>query len=271
MSDVWSLIIMQERLQKIIASAGAASRRKAEELILEGSVTVNGKVVTELGTKADPIKDAIKVKGKLLRQPERKTYIILNKPKGFITSVSDPEGRPVVMDLLRGVKARVFPVGRLDYDTEGFLILTNDGEFANALMHPSHEIPKTYLAKVKGVLEEKELESLKKGIRLKEGITAPAFVKKLRKTDLNSWIEITIHEGRYHQVKRMLERVGHTVLRLIRVKYGPIILGDVPAGKYRHLTSQEIKKLKELGVRRNDESPLPLRERVRVRVSGGIN
>lgn len=236
---------MQERLQKIIASAGIASRRKAEELILEGSVTVNGKVVTELGTKADPAKDAIKVKGKLLRQPERKTYIVLNKPKGFITSVSDPEGRPVVMDLLRGVKARVFPVGRLDYDTEGILILTNDGDFANTLMHPSHEIQKTYLAKIKGVLEEKELERLQKGIRLKEGITAPAVVKKLRKTDTNSWIEITIHEGRYHQVRRMLENVGHAVLRLIRVKYGPVILGDVPAGKYRHLTAQEVKSLKE--------------------------
>lgn len=237
---------MQERLQKIISCAGVASRRKAEELILEGGVTVNGKIVRELGIKADPEKDAIKVKGKLIHIPRRKTYIVLNKPKGCITSVSDPRGRPVVMDLLKGVRARVYPVGRLDYDTEGLLILTDDGELAHALMHPAHEIPKTYLAKIKGVLEDKEIEKLERGMRLREGITAPAAVRKIKRTDSNSWIEITVHEGRYHQVRRMLEKVGHPVLKLFRSRHGPIELGDVPLGRYRYLTPQEVKKLKEI-------------------------
>ena len=238
---------MQERLQKIIANAGVASRRKAEELILEGNVTINGEVVRELGTKADPEKDAIKVSGKLIHKPQRKTYVVLNKPKGFITSMSDPEGRPVVTELLRGVKARVYPVGRLDYDTEGLLILTDDGDLAHMLMHPGHEIPKTYLAKIKGVLEDKDVDKLKKGIRLKDGITAPASVSKVRKADENSWIEITIHEGRNRQIRRMLEEVHHPVVKLIRVKYGPIELGDVPLGKYRYLTLQEIKMVKDAG------------------------
>lgn len=235
---------MLERLQKIIANAGVASRRKAEELILEGSVTVNGKIVKELGAKANPEKDAIKVKGKLIHIPQRKTYIVLNKPKGYITSVSDPQGRPVVMDLLKGVKSRVYPVGRLDYDTEGLLILTDDGELAHALMHPAYEMPKTYLAKIKGVLEDKEIEKLKGGIRLREGITAPAAVRKIKRTDSNSWIEITVHEGKYRQVRRMLEGVGHPAMKLMRVRYGPVELGDIPLGKYRYLTQAEVKSLK---------------------------
>lgn len=235
---------MQERLQKIIANAGIASRRKAEELILEGSVTVNGQVVRELGTKADPEKDAIKVKGKLIHRSQKKTYIVLHKPRGYITSMSDPQGRPVVTDLLRGVKARVYPVGRLDYESEGLLILTDDGDLAHTLMHPSNEIPKTYVAKVKGVLEDKEVGRLEKGIRLREGVTAPAVVKRIKKTDSNSWIEITVHEGRYRQVRRMLDEVRHSVLRLIRIRYGPIELGDIPPGKYRHLTPEEIKRLR---------------------------
>jgi len=240
------MIIMQERLQKIIAHAGVASRRKAEELILEGSVTVNGRVVRELGAKADPDKDAIKVRGKLIHRPLKKTYIILNKPRGYITSMSDPRGRPVVTDLLKGVRARVYPVGRLDYDSEGLLILTDDGELAYTLMHPSHEIPKTYIAKVKGVLGDKEIQRLERGIRLREGVTAPAVVKKIKKTDSNSWIEITVHEGKYRQVRRMLDEVRHPVLRLIRIRYGPVELGEIPPGRYRYLTPQEIAKLKAL-------------------------
>ncbi len=235
---------MQERLQKIISAAGVASRRKAEELIVEGCVTVNGRIVTELGAKADPEKDAIKVSGKLLRIPQTKTYIVLNKPRGYITSMRDPEGRPVVTELLKGVKARVVPVGRLDYDTEGLLILTNDGELAHALMHPSHEMPKTYLAKVKGVIEDSAVEKLRRGVRLREGMTAPAEVNKLKKTDANSWIEITVHEGRYRQVRRMLDEVGYPVIKLIRVTCGPLALGNVPPGKYRHLTSEEVKLLR---------------------------
>jgi len=239
-------IVMQERLQKIIANAGAASRRKAEELILEGSVTVNGAVIRELGSKADPEKDAIKVMGKLIHLPQRKTYVILHKPRGYITSLSDPEGRPVVTELLKGVKARVVPVGRLDYDTEGLLLLTDDGDLAHTLMHPAHEIPKTYVAKVKGVLEEEEVRKLEKGVRVRGRMTAPAIVKKIRKAEENSWIEITIHEGRYHQVRRMLEEVEHPVLKLIRVRYATMELGDLPPGKYRYLTPQEVKSLKAL-------------------------
>ncbi len=235
---------MQERLQKIISAAGAASRRKAEELIVEGSVTVNGRIVRELGTKADPEKDAIKVSGKLIHLPQSKTYIVLNKPRGFITSMKDPEGRPVVTELLKGVKARVVPVGRLDYDTEGLLIMTNDGDLAHSLMHPSHEITKIYLAKVKGIIEDKAIERLEKGVKLREGVTAPARVKKLKKSSANSWVEITVHEGRYRQVRRMLEEVGYPVIKLIRVTYGSLALGNVPLGKYRHLTSDEVKLLK---------------------------
>lgn len=237
-------MIMLERLQKIIANSGAASRRKAEELIVDGLVTVNGTIVRELGTKADPENDAIKVSGKLIHIPHRKTYLVLNKPQGYITSMNDPEGRPVVTELLKGVKARVYPVGRLDYDTEGLLIMTDDGELAHSLMHPSHEVSKTYLVKIKGVLEDKEMEKLQKGIKLDDGVTAPAVVRKLKKADANSWIELTIHEGRYHQVKRMMERVGHTVIKLIRVRYGSIELGNVPPGTFRYLTPEEVKVLK---------------------------
>ncbi|OGW43179.1 MAG: pseudouridine synthase [Nitrospirae bacterium RBG_16_43_11] len=236
---------MQERLQKIISAAGAASRRKAEELIVEGCVTVNGRIVRELGTKADPEKDAIKVSGKLIHLPQSKTYIVLNKPRGFITSMKDPEGRPVVTELLKGVKARVVPVGRLDYDTEGLLIMTNDGDLAHSLMHPSHVISKIYLAKVKGIIEDKAIERLEKGVKLREGVTAPARVKKLKKSVANSWVEITVHEGRYRQVRRMLEEVGYPVIKLIRVTYGSLALGNVPLGKYRHLTSDEVKLLKD--------------------------
>ena len=219
---------------------------------------MNGQIVRELGTKADPERDAIKVSGKLIHLPRRKTYVVLNKPKGYITSMSDPEGRPVVTELLRGVKGRVVPVGRLDYDTEGLLILTDDGDLAHALMHPSHEIPKIYLAKIKGVLEDKEVEKLEKGMRLKDGKTAPAVVNKVKKAAENSWIEITVHEGKYHLVRRMLEGVKHPVLKLIRVKYGPVELGDTPLGKYRYLTPQEVKRLKEMGpagVRKGSLSP----------------
>jgi len=237
---------MQERLQKIIARAGIASRRKAEELILQGLVTVNGQVVTRLGTKADPEKDAIKVKGKLIRIPRQKVYIMLNKPRGYITAASDPLGRPVVMDLLKKVKVRVFPVGRLDYNSEGLLLLTNDGDLAHKLMHPSREIPRRYYVKIKGVLDEKDMARLERGVKLEDGVTAPARVRPVRKTKANSWIEITIHEGKYREVRRMLERVGHRVIKLIRTGYGPLELGNLPEGQYRYLTPEEVKKLKEM-------------------------
>jgi 23S rRNA pseudouridine2605 synthase len=236
---------MLERLQKIISAAGIMSRRAAEELIIEGRVRVNGKVVTELGTKADAARDHIKVDGKLINPKQPPTYIMLNKPAGFVTTMSDPEGRPTVQDLLKGVKVRVYPVGRLDYNTEGLLLMTNDGDFAHLITHPKHEFPKTYLAKVKGVVDAKSMSDLEQGIYLEDGRTAPAKIKKVRKEEANSWLEITIHEGRKRQVRRMFDRVGHSVIKLKRIRTGNLSLGDLGEGTYRHLTPVEVKALKE--------------------------
>jgi 23S rRNA pseudouridine2605 synthase len=246
---------MLERLQKIISAAGVTSRRAAEELITEGRVRVNGKVVTELGTKADASRDHIKVDGKLINPRQQPTYIMLNKPAGFVTTMSDPEGRPTVQDLLKGVKTRVYPVGRLDFNTEGLLLLTNDGDFAHLITHPKHEFPKTYLAKVKGVLDDRQIELLEKGMFLQDGKTAPAKVKKVRKEEANSWVEITIHEGRKRQVRRMFDHVGRSVIKLKRVRTGGLSLGDLAEGSFRHLTSAEVKGLLEAALK-SDEGGL---------------
>jgi 23S rRNA pseudouridine2605 synthase len=243
---------MLERLQKIIAAAGITSRRAAEELIAEGRVRVNGQVVTEAGSKADPAKDHIKVDGKLINPHQPPTYIMLNKPAGYVTTMSDPEGRPTVQDLLKGVKTRVYPVGRLDYNTEGLLLLTNDGDFAHLITHPKHEFPKTYLAKVKGVLEDSQIEKLEAGMFLEDGKTAPAKVRKMRKEEANSWLEITIHEGRKRQVRRMFDHVGHSVIRLKRTKTGSLVLGDLPEGSFRHLTSEEVRALRDTALKTDE-------------------
>jgi 23S rRNA pseudouridine2605 synthase len=235
---------MEERLQKILAKMGIASRRAAEEIILEGRVTVNGQVAT-LGMKADPSKDHIKLDGKLLTKPEPKVYLMMNKPKGVITTLSETEERPTVRDYLKGIRYRVFPVGRLDFDSEGLLLLTNDGDFAHSILHPSKKIPKTYHVKIKGIIEDEKIYKLRRGIKLDDGITAPAEVKKLRKAEENSWIEITIYEGRKRQVRRMLERVGHLVLKLKRVKINGIELGNLPSGEIRYLTPEEVGKIKK--------------------------
>jgi 23S rRNA pseudouridine2605 synthase len=203
---------MEKRLQKILSEMGIASRRKTEELITEGRVTVNGRIAI-LGMKADPARDHIKVDGKLLLRPEPRVYMIFNKPRGTVTSLYDPEGRHTVKDCLKGVRYKVFPVGRLDYDSEGLLLLTNDGDFAHAVLHPSKKIPKTYLVKVKGEPEDEKVGKLKSGIRLEDGLTAPARVRKISKTENNSWLEITIHEGRKRQVRRMFDKIGHPVLK----------------------------------------------------------
>ncbi|MBU5345449.1 pseudouridine synthase [Paenibacillus lautus] len=236
-----------ERLQKIMAQAGVASRRKCEELILEGKVQVNGETVTELGTKADPAQDIITVSGKPIKN-EKKVYIMLNKPKGVITSASDPEGRKIVSDYLKGIKERVYPIGRLDYDTEGLLLLTNDGEFANLLSHPKYHVPKTYLATVKGVPHGSELDKLRQGIMLEDGMTSPAEVeyKDVDPDNKQSVISITIHEGRNRQVRRMFEAISHPVTRLKRISYGDLLLQNLKRGLYRHLTADEINQLLQM-------------------------
>lgn len=238
-----------ERLQKILAQAGVASRRKCEELILSGKVEVNGEIVTELGTKADPDNDIIKVSGKPIKS-ESKVYLMFNKPKGVITSASDPAGRKIVTDYLKGIKERVYPVGRLDYDTEGLLLLTNDGEFANLLTHPKHHVPKTYLATVKGIPHGTALDKLKAGIKLEDGMTAPAEVeyKDIDEEKKESVISITIHEGRNRQVRRMFEAVSHPVIRLKRISFGDILLQNLKRGMYRHLTKDEINHLKQIAM-----------------------
>jgi len=236
-----------ERLQKIIAAAGIASRRKAEQLISSGHVQVNGTTITELGSKADAESDHIRVNGKLLQGERRHVYLLLNKPKGYVTTVSDPEKRPTVMDLIRGVKGRVYPVGRLDYASEGLLLLTNDGELANQLMKAASHVAKTYVVKVAGTPKEEALAKLRAGVSIatddgKRVKTGPASVRVVKEAT-NPWYEITLIEGRNRQIRRMFEAVGHHVEKIKRVRYGPLAL-DVPPGEFRSLTLKEIERLK---------------------------
>jgi 23S rRNA pseudouridine2605 synthase len=241
----------RQRLQKILSAAGVASRRLSEELIAQGRVQVNGQTVTALGTKADPEVDDIKVDGRRVRAARRRRYILLNKPRGYITTRSDPQGRPTVMDLLKGVKEYVYPVGRLDYDSEGLLLLTNDGELAARLMHPSHEIEKVYEARVRGVPAPEDLERLAKGIVLDGRRTSPA---KIRLADRQpkvtasgteqTFVEVVLHEGRQRQVRRMFESIGHPVGRLRRMRIGPITDEQIPIGHWRELDEDELTKLR---------------------------
>jgi pseudouridine synthase len=235
---------MQERLQKFLSSAGIASRRQAEKLMLESRVTVNGKIANELGVKVDPSMDAVKVDGKLVRS-EQLNYVLLNKPKGTICTMDDPEGRPKVTDLVRGVKARLYPVGRLDFDTTGALLLTNDGELANLLMHPQHRFAKTYVAKLKGIPTPENIEKLKTGIYIDNKRTAPAEAKILGVKEKNSVIQLTLREGRNKQVKRMCQAIGHPVIRLNRSAYGFLKVDDMALGTWRHLQSVEVEYLKK--------------------------
>lgn len=232
---------MQERLQKILAKAGVASRRRAEELIRQGKVTVDGRVVTELGTKADPHSQVIECNGVPINAPEKKVYLLLNKPAGYLSTVDDPQGRPIVTDLLRDVKERVYPVGRLDLDTEGALLLTNDGELAQKILHPRHEVNKTYEAVVEGRPAGKKIAALSKGIMLEGKKTWPADIKILRKDTQSTLIRIIIHEGRKRQVRKMFEAIGHPVLKLKRTAYGRLGLEGLGMGKYRFLTNRDIK------------------------------
>jgi 23S rRNA pseudouridine2605 synthase len=238
-----------ERLQKIIAAAGIASRRKAEALITGGLVSVNGQIVTELGSKADPEHDHIRVNGKLLHGPERHIYLLMNKPKGYVTTLSDPEHRPTVMDLLRRVGARVYPVGRLDYASEGLLLLTNDGDFAHRMMKAASHVPKTYMVKVAGNPSAEGLSRLREGLSIatdrgKRVRTAPAKIRVIRES-ANPWYEVTLTEGRNRQIRRMFEEIGHHVEKIKRVRYGPLQL-DVHPGEFRKLTAEEVKRMKSL-------------------------
>jgi 23S rRNA pseudouridine2605 synthase len=235
---------MEIRLQRFMAQAGLASRRKSEELITAGRVKVNGRVVTELGTKVDPARDKVVVGGRALAVEEY-VYVLLHKPKGYVTTRSDPEGRPTVMDLVGGIDERVYPVGRLDYNTEGALVLTNDGELANGLMHPRGEVEKTYRVKLQGLAPPEALRALERGVTLDDGTrTAPARVAALGSTDKNSWIELTIHEGKNRQVHRMAEAVGFNVLKLQRVRYAGLDLGTLAPGRWRRLVAREVDALR---------------------------
>lgn len=235
---------MEERLQKILSQAGVASRRKAEEMILEGRVSVNGETVAALGSKADLEKDSIKVDGRILRAPHRHVYVALYKPKGCVTTTSDPEGRETVMHLLRGVKDRVFPVGRLDYHSEGLLLFTNDGEFAHRITAPESHVKKTYVVKVNGALTEEQERRFREGIPLHGRKTSPAELK-LIKPGANPWYEVRITEGRQNQIRIMFKHFGRLVEKLRRVKIAFLDL-DLAPGRYRFLTAKEVERFRKL-------------------------
>ena len=254
-----------QRLQKIIAAAGISSRRKAEELITQGRVSVNGQTVTELGSKADLERDHIKVDGKLLQGAERHVYLLLNKPKGYVTTVSDPEGRPTVMDLVKNVGARIYPVGRLDWASEGLLLLTNDGDLASKLTRAASHVPKTYLVKIAGRATEENIEKLRRGVkigakpgprRMEQIHTAPSQIK-IMKDAANPWYEVTLIEGKNRQIRRMFEEIGHHVEKIKRVKYGPLTL-DVEPGQFRELRPAEVSGLRRSG--RGDKPQQPERK-----------
>src|SRR5467141_164153 len=245
---------MQQRLQKLISAAGIASRRHAEELITAGQVNVNGKVVSELGAKADPAVDKIKVKGRLINallQQHENIYVLLNKPRGYLTSMADPEGRPLVTELIPSSFGRLHPVGRLDFNTEGLLLLTNDGEFTNIVTAARNQIPKVYRVKVKGMPPESAIERLRRGIAIGEGErTAPAEVRQLRSTEANGWFEITLHQGRNQQIRRMFDAIGHSVTKLKRTRIGLLDDRFLATGQWRTLSDMEVKRLKNVRSRK---------------------
>ena len=255
-----------QRLQKIVAAAGIASRRKAEELITSGRVQVNGQTITELGSKADADRDHIRVDGKLLKKPEKFRYFMLNKPKGVVTTVSDPEGRPTVMKFFARAGARVFPVGRLDYQSEGLLLMTNDGELANILTSAASHVEKTYLVKTSGKPTEEALEQLRRGIMIERGrrgeregrvMTQPAKITLVRDAD-NPWYEVVLTEGKNREIRKMFEEVGHFVEKVRRVGFGPLVL-DVTPGETRELNEDEVTQLKRAAKKRAPSAEKPVR------------
>ena len=234
------------RLQKVLASAGIASRRASEILIDEGRVEVNGKVVTEQGKRVNPETDHIRVDGSRIPPPRRHMYIVLNKPRGVVSTMDDPEGRQTLTDYLPRTKERLFHVGRLDTETEGLIVLTNDGEFAHRLAHPSYEVPKTYHVQAAGVLDNRTIKRLEKGVTLEDGPVKPDKVKLISRSQNKTLLEITLHEGRNRIVRRMMDAVGHPVDRLARTRIGPIRLGVLPVGETRELTREELGALLDL-------------------------
>jgi 23S rRNA pseudouridine2605 synthase len=235
---------MEERLQKVLARAGVASRRKAEELMTEGHVEVNGKRVTELGTKVDAARDTIRVDGKLIADIEDRVYYVLFKPSGCVTTLSDPEGRSTIGDYTGSIRERVYPVGRLDYDAEGALLLTNDGELAHKLMHPKYGARRTYLAKVKGNPSERVIVQLLEGVKLDDGMAKPLEASLVSHAEKNTWIRLVLTEGRPHLVKRLCDAVGHPVQRLFRSSYAGVDVEGMMAGELRELSVAEVKQLK---------------------------
>jgi len=234
---------MEERLQKIISKAGIASRRAAEKMITEGRVSVNGNCNLSLGTKADTKKDEIRIDGKLIMCDVPKIYLILNKPKGYVTTLRDPENRPIITDLISGIHDRVYPVGRLDYDSEGLLILTNDGEFSQKLQHPRFKVPKTYRIKIKGHLSKEELKLLHKGVTLDDGVFKPNDITSDKYNEKSSWLTLSISEGRNRLIRRAFDVLNHPILRLIRIAVADIQLGGLKEGQHRELTKRELEIL----------------------------
>lgn len=232
------------RLQKFLALSDVASRRMAEKMIADGRVSVNHKTVTEMGVQVDEIADIVEVDGKPVHIREDKHYIAYNKPIGEVTTVSDPEGRATVMDRFRDYPARLYPVGRLDYDSEGLLLLTNDGDMMNHVLHPSQEVNKVYLTKVSNQVTDEQIASLRRGVMIDGKLTSPASVRLIRRETFDTVLLISIHEGRNRQVRKMIEAIGHQVVHLKRVQFGPVSLGDLPCGRWRRLTEDEIRKLK---------------------------
>lgn len=234
------------RLQKVLAEAGIASRRGSEAMIAAGRVEVNGELITEQGRRVDPMRDVIRVDGARLPPPQRHVYLVLNKPRGVVSTMSDPEGRSCLGDLLGGRPERLYHVGRLDTDTEGLLLVTNDGDFAHRMAHPSFEVPKTYVAEVAGLMDAAAVRMLTKGVTLDDGSVKPDRVKVMAKAQQRSLVEVVLHEGRNRIVRRMFEAIGHPVRKLSRTAVGPVRLGQVPLGKTRNLTREELGSLLDL-------------------------
>lgn len=234
------------RLQKYMAQSGVASRRKSEEIILKGRVKVNGKVIKKLGTTINPEKDIVSVDNKSIERESKKVYIMLNKPEGYVTTLKDRHSEKIVLDLVNGIDERIFPVGRLDLDTSGLLLMTNDGDLTQKLTHPSYEVPKKYIAVVEGIPNSKKLARFRKGLKIDGRMTAEAYIKVLKKHKDSSVLEISIHEGRNRQVRKMCEYIRHPILELQRIAVGELTLNDLKAGEWRYLTEKEVKYLRNI-------------------------